>query len=87
LRDAHLLQDSFLNMIKIVGLYANGARYACKIFHPTGRCMMRNDHEDNTEFCAICRYIVVDMIAPEFHSDIDAAYEKIYKDTLGTLYG
>jgi len=84
---AGVSQDSFLNMIKIVGLYANGARYACKIFHPTGRCMMRNDHEDNTEFCAICRYIVVDMIAPEFHSDIDAAYEKIYKDTLGTLYG
>ena len=90
---AGLLQDlsgnviPFLNMTKIVGLYANGATYACGIFHPTGRCMMRNNHEDQTEFCAVCRYILVDMIAPEFHSDIDARYEKIYADTLGTLYG
>jgi hypothetical protein len=84
---AGVSQEAFLNMIKIVGLYVNGARYACGIFHPTGRCMMRNDHENNAEFCAICRYIVVDMIAPEFHSNIDADYEKIYADTLGTLYG
>ncbi len=84
---AGVSQDPFLDMIKIVGLYANGAQYACGIFHPTGHCMMRNSHEDQAEFCAVCRYIMVDMIAPEFHSDIDADYEVIYAETLGTLNG
>jgi hypothetical protein len=84
---AGVSQEPFLNMVKIVGLYPGGAQFACGIFHPTGQCMMRNDHEDQAEFCAVCRYILVDMIAPEFHSDIDAAYEKIYAATLGTLNG
>ena len=84
---AGVSQDAFLDMVKIVGLYSGGAQFSCGIFHPTGRCMMRNDHEDQAEFCAVCRYIMVDLIAPEFHSDIDADYDTIYGQTLGTLNG
>jgi hypothetical protein len=84
---AGVSQDVFLDMVKIVGLYSGGAQFSCGIFHPTGRCMMRNDHEDQAEFCAVCRYIMVDLIAPDYHSDIDADYDTIYSQTLGTLNG
>lgn len=79
--------DPFLEMIKVVGLYSGGAEFSCGIFHPTGRCIMRRSHEENAAFCAVCRYIMVDMIAPEFHAEIDAEYERLYAQTLGTLNG
>lgn len=66
------------NLPRIVGLYAGGAGFVSAIFHPTGQCMMRNDHDAKAEFCAVCRYILVDFIAPEFHPEIDADYDKIY---------
>jgi hypothetical protein len=74
---AHL-RPGLADNTRIVGLYAGGALSTCGIFHPTGQCMMRNDHEAHAEFCAVCRYIMVDMIAPEFHPQIDADYDKIY---------
>jgi hypothetical protein len=83
----HGIPEAFLDMYKVVGLYSGGARFSCGIFHPTGRCMMRNGHEEQSAFCAVCRYIMVDMIAPEFHPDIDADYDKIYLETLGTFRG
>jgi hypothetical protein len=63
---------------RLVGLYAGGARFACGIFHPAGLCMMRNNHGVHAEFCAVCRYIIVDGIAPELHPAIDADYDRIY---------
>jgi hypothetical protein len=66
------------NFPRIVGLYTGGGTFASGIFHPTGQCMMRNDHDAHAEFCAVCRYIMVDLIAPEFHPDIDAAYDEVY---------
>jgi hypothetical protein len=63
----------------IVGLYEGGARYAHKIFHPTGAsCMMRNNHEDGAPFCAVCRYIMVELINPFEHFTIDLDYDDIY---------
>ena len=72
------LRPSLADQTRIVGLYAAGSLWSCGIFHPTGQCMMRQDHEAHAEFCAVCRYILVDMIAPEFHSEIDADYDQIY---------
>ena len=69
---------SLADMTRIVGLYAGGALSSCGIFHPTGQCMMRQDHEAHAEFCAVCRYIMVDFINPAFHPDIDAFYDVIY---------
>ncbi len=69
---------SLADMTRIVGLYAGGALSSCGIFHPTGQCMMRQDHEAHAEFCAVCRYIMVDMINPALHPDIDAFYDVIY---------
>jgi hypothetical protein len=72
------LRPSLADLTRIVGLYAGGSLSTCGIFHPTGHCMMRHHHEIDSEFCAVCRYIMVDMIAPEFHPEIDADYDKIY---------
>jgi IgA Peptidase M64 len=63
---------------KIVGLYGGGAQYARGIFHPTGLCIMRNAHVETTEFCAVCRYVMVDLVNPVRHFEIDRDYEDIY---------
>jgi hypothetical protein len=62
----------------VVGLYAGGARSPCGIFHPTGSCMMRQKPDSHSAFCAVCRYIMVDLVAPEFHPEIDADYDTNY---------
>jgi hypothetical protein len=68
----------FKSKTRIVGLYEGGATYAKGTYHPTGHCMMRNSHEDSAEFCPVCRYIMVDLIDPRFHAEIDRDYDKIY---------
>jgi hypothetical protein len=68
----------FKHKTKIVGLYSGGARYSCGIFHPTGTCMMRSHHDDESEFCPVCRYILVDLIDPYHHEEIDRDYADIY---------
>ena len=39
---------------------------------------MRNSNSDGKEFCAVCRYLLVDIIDPYKHFSIDLDYEKIY---------
>jgi hypothetical protein len=68
----------FKHKPQIVGLYENGARYTCAIYHPTGNCMMRHSHEEHAQFCAVCRYIMVDFINPFRHFEIDLDYAEIY---------
>ncbi len=68
----------FSDKPKIVGLYEGGSLYACGIYHPTGKCMMRGDHEDSAEFCAVCRYVIVDFVNPFLHFQIDRDYDEIY---------
>jgi hypothetical protein len=63
---------------KIVGLYGGGAQYASGIYHPAGLCVMRNSHVETTEFCAVCRYIMVDYVDPFKHFEIDRDYDDIY---------
>jgi hypothetical protein len=63
---------------KIVGLYEGGDQYANGVFHATGRCIMRNPHVGSHEFCAVCRYIMVDFVNPFRHFEIDLDYDKIY---------
>ena len=67
-----------IDLPSVVGLYAGGARHPCGIFHPTGQCMMRQQPNSHSEFCPVCRYIMVDLIAPEFHPEIDADYDTNY---------
>ena len=68
----------FKHKTRVVGLYAGGKRWACGIFHPAGACIMRNEHDGHTEFCAVCRYVLVDFIDPSRHSEIDRDYAEIY---------
>jgi hypothetical protein len=63
---------------RIVGLYAGGGQFVSGIFHPMGLCMMRNNLDAHAEFCAVCRYVMVDLVAPDFHPEIDADYDKVY---------
>ena len=63
---------------QIVGLYSGGDRYPCGIFHPAGLCVMRDHSDADTEFCAVCRYVIVDFINPFRHFEIDRDYAEIY---------
>jgi hypothetical protein len=63
---------------RIVGLYEGGARYAHGVFHPTGICVMRNHRVGSNQFCAVCRYVMVDFINPFQHFEIDLDYDNIY---------
>jgi hypothetical protein len=63
---------------KIVGFYEGGSLASRGIFHPTGTCMMRDNHLDTSEFCAVCRYIMVEYINPFHHFQIDRDYDDIY---------
>jgi hypothetical protein len=68
----------FKHKERIVGLYEGGAQYARGIFHPTGKCIMRQSRVDAAEFCAVCRYIMVDFVDPFRHFEIDRDYDEIY---------
>jgi hypothetical protein len=63
---------------RIVGLYEGGHQFANGIFHPTGTCVMRNSRDGSIEFCAVCRYIMVDFVDPFRHFEIDLDYDAIY---------
>jgi hypothetical protein len=40
--------------------------------------MMRDNHDETSEFCAVCRYVMVDHIDPYKHFAIDRDYDDIY---------
>jgi len=59
------------NNARLIGLYNAGGGYACGTYHPAGLCMMRNVAGETDEFCAVCRYVLVDAIDPTVHPDIE----------------
>lgn len=69
---------SHRNDTRTIGLYSGGAHFGCGIFHPAGQCMMRNSDRDTSEFCHVCRFVLVEMINPTRHFEIDTAYDKVY---------
>lgn len=72
------LPTCFSHKTQIIGLWTGGRTYNCGIYHPAGRCIMRNSSEDGKEFCAVCRYILVDTINPFVHAENDRDYQSIY---------
>jgi len=62
----------------IIGLYTGGDKFDCGIYHPAGSCIMRNSNADGKEFCQVCKYVLVDMINPYKHWEIDREYAKVY---------
>lgn len=68
----------FKHKNRIVGLFSGGNTYHCGIYHPTGSCIMRNSNSSGKEFCAVCRYLLVDIIDPFKHFSIDLDYGRIY---------
>jgi hypothetical protein len=69
---------------QIVALYSCGQRFHGNMYHPTAQCFMRSHTHDGSydEFCAVCKYILVDMIDPSKHGQLDEFYggRKIYPD-------
>jgi len=72
---------------QIVGLYDNGARYFCGVYHPSGACLMRNQEPiidpvsrrpTTYLLCPVCRYVLVDRLDPTKHAVIDDDYKKRY---------
>ncbi|MFF4879411.1 hypothetical protein [Micromonospora sp. NPDC000668] len=82
------VQDPILNGVnlpicfsekpRIVGLYHGGGAKSCGIFHPAGTCMMHGTALDSLEFCAVCRYVLVEIIDPFKHFQIDLQYDDFY---------
>ncbi|MDQ6830619.1 MAG: M64 family metallo-endopeptidase [Gemmatimonadota bacterium] len=69
---------SHRNDIRTIGLYNGGVRQGCGIFHPAGQCMMRNTSEEFSEFCHVCRFVLVEMIDARQHFAIDRDYDEAY---------
>jgi hypothetical protein len=68
----------FSHKNQIVGLFTGGKKFQCGVYHPTGSCIMRNSNSNGKEFCAVCRYLIVDIIDPSKHFSIDLDYQEIY---------
>ncbi len=69
---------------EIIALYSGGRRFHGNTYHPSGHCFMRYHSHDGgyDEFCAVCKYILVDMIDPSKHGALDEQYSSrnIYPD-------
>jgi hypothetical protein len=64
---------------RTIGLYEQGETYQAGVYHCAGECAMRRGGDGGTErFCHVCRYLIVDMIDPSKHGQIDAAYATEY---------
>ncbi len=66
----------------IVGLYAGGRTYHHGIYHATGHCIMRNNHQV-AEFCSVCKYILTDYIDPSLHHEVDRLIQIYYPFEIG----
>ncbi|HEX2225626.1 MAG TPA: M64 family metallopeptidase, partial [Candidatus Binatia bacterium] len=68
----------FKHKNRIVGLFTGGKTFHCGVYHPTGSFIMRNSNSNGKEFCAVCRYLLVDIIDPNKHFSLDLEYQEIY---------
>jgi hypothetical protein len=71
----------------LIGYYDGGGEAHCGIFHPAGACVMRqlkiaanSKQRANVayRFCAVCRYILTDVLNPRFHPQVDREYTTFY---------
>jgi hypothetical protein len=71
----------------LIGIYDGGAEFHCGAFHPSGACLMRKLRIPRWSakypgspyrFCAVCRYILTDVLDPLLHPLVDAEYDKFY---------
>jgi hypothetical protein len=63
---------------RLIGLYDGGGYFHCGVYHPAGRCLMRNQDDATTFFCAVCRYVLTEVFDPPQHGRIDRDYESIF---------
>lgn len=68
----------FSHKNRIVGIFSGGKKFQCGVYHPTGSCIMRNSNSNGKEFCAVCRYLLVDIIDPSKHFSLDLDYQDYY---------
>ena len=72
------------NKNQIIGLYAGGAQYHSKVYHPSNHCLMNQYIQDGKyiELCAVCRYTLINYINPLAFNEFDEDYmkRKIYPE-------
>lgn len=72
------------NKNQIIGLYAGGAQYHSKVYHPSNQCLMNHFVQDGkyVELCAVCRYTLINYINPLAFKEFDDDYmkRKIYPE-------
>lgn len=72
------------NKNQIIGLYAGGAQYHSKVYHPSNQCLMNHSIQDGkyVELCAVCRYTLINYINPFAFKEFDDDYmkRKIYPE-------
>jgi hypothetical protein len=56
-----------------IGAYEAGASHNCRTIRPTGECKMRTV-DPPTNFCYVCKYIIVNAVNPGLLSAIEAEY-------------
>ncbi len=71
----------------LIGLYDGGQEVDCGVFHPAGACLMRRVRVPASSrqyagspyrFCAVCRYIIIDILDPLLHPQVDADYATFF---------
>ncbi|MET0793621.1 MAG: M64 family metallopeptidase, partial [Polyangiaceae bacterium] len=62
---------------RVVALYEGGIGNNTGVFHPTGDCMM-SDQDSGSQFCHVCKYMLVDAIDPSKHYFLDREYDRFY---------
>jgi hypothetical protein len=71
----------------LIGYYDGGGEAHCGVLHPAGACVMRQLKISASSavrpnvvyrFCAVCRYILIDVVNPRFHPQVDVEYAKFY---------
>ena len=72
------------NKNQIIGLYAGGAQYHSKVYHPSNHCLMNQYIQDGKyiELCAVCRYTLINYLNPLAFNEFDEDYmkRKIYPE-------
>ncbi len=63
---------------RVIGLYEGGDHVTRGAYRPAGACKMRG-HDDaggEGEFCFVCKYLLVNLVDPALHPELDEQYPR-----------
>ena len=61
---------------RLVGIFEGAEHFAAGAYRPTGACKMRSSRalDEGGEFCFVCKWLIVNLVDPGFHSVNDALF-------------